>query len=239
MRVILRSVSVLVLALGAAKAQSDTASSERRPLVIKVVDSDRGSAVSSTIFRLASAGGRARLGSTDSLGVASIPLACGVGDLLEAEPTSPAYLKGRVDCPPVLADTLFARVTRKIVYMNLTANAELRIREGDYATAALLYAEKANKLVLSGSGLASSAQDSIVVLFSEHLKLDGEQAYYYRPDGSMAFTTLFTDRISSFQAQKGLRVTGYLDYMTLKVDAKADVGHYTESVVPPASKKKP
>lgn len=170
------------------------------------------------------------IGNTDQNGFLKTNVGCTVGADVIAVPESVLYEDGSVRCDRS-SDEIVVNIEWKPLYTNLMRNREIFLLRQEFGSAALV----SNEIAARASGNMQTQRErvrAIEYLAKEINFPETERAVAFDPlQGREVATPTMVEMIKSFQRQKGLPITGDVDYRTLSTAAERDIGSAMYEIV--------
>ena len=190
---------------------------------IKVQD-DFGKGIKSNVYVSLGNENEAK-GITDDSGILLIEKPCLQGKQIKACPVNPLYYEGFADCRPN-QNELVVKVTKKAFALNLKWNAENYEATGSLGSAALAYSEIATRLHKINPEEASVARNKVYSTFAGAIKtpINVKVSDFDKKQGIVVLTIEFVNYLKEYQKEKGVPVTGTIDFKTLRTQSDISVG---------------
>ncbi|NOI02047.1 peptidoglycan-binding protein [Vibrio kanaloae] len=180
----------------------------------RVVDSDTQKGVRAYIYIIDAKENKKKVSITGLDGYVQVEFTCGLLETLVVYPVvHRAYYYDTFECP-VSINTVSLRSNKRQV--NLVKNAEWSIDKGDFGTAALAYTEAAYRLSTKNQNrqeflaLEVNAYNAAANYFSV-----SESTVFDVKQNKPVMSSQLKQAIIELQSEKGLQVTGNLDFQTL------------------------
>ena len=231
----MKAYSLLALALVVSWAPDDSLAQGQDLSEIHTLALDSGDGMESRVILIRSDESRRQLGITKSNGVLTLEQAepCDAGMVLEAEPSSAWYKKGRknIECtdPEIIEmqRVQFARMNPETE--NLLKNTDYTAAIDDPALAALLYNELAARVASADQDLSHDYAERAVYAWANATDFFGEPVV---PSGGSILTSDIIEHAKQYQKSMGLKPTGLLDYQTFATTADRDIFWFLLDVYP-------
>lgn len=188
-----------------------------------IVHNDFGEAIKSEISILGQI--NKTLGYTNANGILELKKKCEHGELIKAKPIyDPTYYNETVDCKPD-KKKIPIKVTQKHFITNLDTNAERLGNKGQKGNAALAYTELAYRISSEDIQAAERARKRAYLAFADAINTpeDIEIIKYDKTQDSYVLTPKFVNYLKEYQKNKGVPVTGNLDFKTLSTQSNISV----------------
>jgi hypothetical protein len=234
----------MLLALAIAAAAVGIA--ERPVLVVDL----GGTAVSCTLYRVTAKDERIRLGA-DKMGAFELEGECAIGEVLRAEPDNiAAYYWNKLECP---VQKFPARIvlTHRGLTPSLLSQAKNAEDRTDYGTAALLYNEYRVRAATIETTIKPEDRQGVALPDVEESKV--YESFFKAIDGSSmsdhiaaadwmvsdpqqarkVLSSSAVEKVREYQRDRGIPVTGQIDYRTLSSAAKKDIWMYLSPPIGP------